>query len=120
MFPLSAPEMPVDAMSGSIRTCSSVSASGNDRQVRARMRDEQILGPGSVDGVAEAPAPERPAALRVRRVQAVEALPARRDGPDDHPLPDPELVVEPFAELVDDADRLVPEDQPRRGPGTRP
>ena len=76
------------------------------------MRDEQVLGPRAVDGVAEAPAPQRAAALRVRRVQAVEALPARRDGADDHSLPDTELVIQSFAELVDDADGLVSEDQP--------
>ena len=61
---------------------------GNRRQVGARIGNEQVLGPRAVDGVAEAPAAERAAALRVRAVQAVEALAARRDRADDHALAD--------------------------------
>ena len=50
-------------------------------------------------------------ALRVRAVQAVEALTARRDGADNHPLPDSVFVIQSFAQRVDHADGLVPEHQ---------
>src|SRR6266508_418011 len=56
------------------------------REVGFRIRHEQVLRPGAVDGVAELPAAHCAAALRVTSVQAVETLPARCDGPDDHPL----------------------------------
>ena len=92
--PLSAPEMPVEAMSGSISTCSSVSASGIDREVGPRVGHQQVLGPRAVDGVAEAPSAERPLHCEWTRVQAVEALSARRDGADDHPLADVVVALE--------------------------
>ena len=84
----------------------------NGRQVRARVGHQQVLRPGAVDRVAESPAAQRAAALRVGAVQTVEALAAWRDRPDDDALPDVILVVEPVAELLDDANRLVSEDQP--------
>src|SRR5262249_27515567 len=60
----------------------------------------------------ELPAAQRPAALRARSIQAVEALPARRDGADDDPLADGVDVFESGPELFDDPHRLVTEDQP--------
>ena len=86
---------------------------GNRREVGARVRHEQVLRPGAVDGVPEAPAAERAAALRVRAVEAVETLPARRDGADDDPLTDAILAVEPGPERINHADGLVAEDEPR-------
>ena len=77
------------------------------------MRHQQVLRPGAVDGVAEAPAAERPATLGVRRVQAIEALAARRDRSDDHPLADRELILEPRTERVDHAHRFVSGDEAR-------
>ena len=59
---------------------------GHQREVRPRIRYEQVLRPGAVDGVAEPPATERAVTLRMRAVQAVEALSARGDRADDHPL----------------------------------
>ena len=88
MLPLSAPQRPVEKMSGHSSTSSSVELVGNRREVGARVGHEQVLGPRAVDGVAEAPAAERAAALRVRAVQAVEALAARRDRADDDALAD--------------------------------
>ena len=85
----------------------------NRREVRARVGHQQVLGPRAVDRVAEPPAAERAAALRVGAVQAVEALAARRNRADDDPLADLVLSFEPGAELLDDADRLVAEDESR-------
>src|SRR5262249_10515050 len=48
---------------------------GNRREVRAGVGHQQILGPRAVDRVAEAPTSDAAAALGVRSVQAVEALP---------------------------------------------
>ena len=84
---------------------------GNRRQVGSCVGHQQVLGPRAVDGVAEAPAAQRAATLRVRAVETVEALPAGRDGADDHALADVILRLEPLAQLVDDANRLVSEDQ---------
>ena len=55
--------------------------------------------------------PSGAAALRMRAVQAIEALPARRDRADDDALADRVLAFQALAELLDDADRLVAEDQ---------
>ena len=57
-------------------------------EVGSGVRHQQVLGPRAVDGVAEAPAADAAAALRVHTVQAVEALAAWRDGADDDALPD--------------------------------
>ena len=86
---------------------------GNPGEVRARVRHEQVLRPRAVDRVAEAPSSERTAALGARVIEAVEALATRRDRPDDHAVSDRVLVVETLAERIDDADRLVAEDQAR-------
>ena len=110
--PLSAPERPVEEMSGQHQHLLVGEPVRNRRQVGARVGHEQVLGPGAVDGVAEAPAAERAMALRVHAVQAVEALAARRDGADDDALADRVVLVEAAPELLDDADRLVAEDQP--------
>ena len=115
--PDSAPLKPVDAMSASSTTCSSVSVVGDLRQVRLRVRDEQVLGLRAVDGVAEPPAADglvaaAVAALREVAGEAGVALAARRDGADEHAVAD--LVAgHAGAELLDDADRLVADD---RGP----
>ena len=77
MLPLSAPGQ---AGREDVRAQQDVfvaSARRNRREVGARVRHEQVLGPGAVDRVAEPPAAQRAAALRVGAVQAVEALPAR-------------------------------------------
>ena len=113
MLPLSAPDRPVEKMSGQSSTSSSVKRVGNRRQVGARVGHQQVFGPRAVDRVAEPPAAERAAALRVRAVQAVEALPAGRDRADDHALADGVVLLEAGAELLDDADRLVSEDRAR-------
>ena len=76
------------------------------------MGNEQVFGPGAVDGVPEPPAAERAAALGVRRIEAIEALAARRDRADDDPLSDLVFVVQALAELVEDADRIVAENGP--------
>src|SRR5262249_22677510 len=87
-------------------------AARDDGEIGFRVRHEQILRPGAVDGVAKLPAAQRAAALRVRSVQAVEALPARGDGPDNHAVADRVQLLEPRAELGDDADGLVAQNQP--------
>src|SRR4029079_13038896 len=86
-------------------------AGRNGGEVGLRIRHEQVLRPRAVDGVAELPTAQCTATLRGRSVQAVETLPARCDGPDDHALSDGVEVLEALAELLDDADWLVPEDQ---------
>ena len=88
-------------------------AVGNGREVRLRVGHEQVFRPRPVDGVAEPPASQRSAALRVAAVQAVEALPAWRDRADHDPLADVVFGADPLAERVDDADRLVAEHQAR-------
>ena len=85
----------------------------NVRQIGARVRDEEEVCPGPIDRVAEPPAAQRSAALRVRAVQAVEALTARRNGADDHALADLILGLEPLTKRLDDPDGLVSEDQSR-------
>ena len=97
---------------------------GDRREVRLGRRDEQVLGLRAVDRVAEAPAAEGLVAVAVAALaevagQAGAALAARRDRADEHALAD--LVAgHAGAELLDDADRLVADDQARLGPGTRP
>ena len=86
---------------------------GNRREIRPRVGHEQILGPGAVDRVAEPPAARRPVALRIRTVEARVALPARRDGADDHALADVVLGLETLAEGVNHPDGLVAEHQSR-------
>ena len=82
-------------------------------EIRPRVRNQQVFCPGTVDGVAEPPAAQRATALRMHAVQAIEALTTGRNRTDNHPLPHGVLVVETLAQLLDDADRLVPEDQAR-------
>jgi hypothetical protein len=87
MWPDSAPEKPVDAMSASRTTCSSVSDVGDLGQVGLRVGNEEILGLRAVDGVAEAPAADRLVAravpaLRRLAAEAGVALTAGRDGAD--------------------------------------
>ena len=86
-------------------------------QVGLGVRDEQVLGLGPVDRVPEPPAADRlvpvavPALGQVARQTGV-ALAARRDRPDQHPVAG--LVAgDAGAELLDDADRLMPDDQAR-------
>ena len=77
------------------------------------MRNEQVLSPRTVDRIAEAPSAQRAAALRASVIQAIEALAAWSDRADDDAVPDCVLVLEAFAERLDDADRFVAEDQTR-------
>ena len=49
----------------------------------------------------------------MRAVEAVEALAARGDRADDDPLANRVVLLEAFAELLDDADRLMTEDESR-------
>ena len=86
---------------------------GNSGEVRACVRNQQVLRPCTVDGIAEAPPAKRPAALRASVIQAIEALTARRDSADDDAVPDGEFILEAFAERLDDANRFVAEDQTR-------
>ena len=94
----SAPLKPVDAMSASRTTCSSLSSSGIVRQVRLRVRHQEVLGLRAVDRVAEAPAADRlvaaaVSALRPLRRQAGPALAARRDRADQDALADGEALT---------------------------
>src|SRR5688572_8880567 len=82
------------------------------REIRARVRHEQVLGPCAIDRIAKAPASQRPAALRVRAVQAIKALAAWRDRADDDTLSDSVMCVQTRTKLLDDADRLVAEHEP--------
>src|SRR5262245_57280716 len=84
-------------------------AGRDDGEVGFRIRNEQILGPGAVDGVAELPAAHWAAALRGRSVQAVEALPARRDGPNDDTIADRVKILETRAKFRDDPNRFMAE-----------
>jgi hypothetical protein len=82
--PDSAPLMPVEAMSASNRTCSSVSSFGDFGHVGLRARHEQVRGLCAVDGVAETPAAEGLAVVAVTALRGVSgqagiALIARRD-----------------------------------------
>ena len=92
-------------------------AVGDVREVGLGRRDEQVLGLRAVDGVAEAPAADGLVAVAVAALaevagQAGSALAARRDRADEHALAD--LVAgHAGAELVDDAHRLVADDQAR-------
>ena len=85
-------------------------------EVRLRRRDEEVLGLGAVDRVAEAPATKGLVAVAVAALaevagQAGAALAAGRDRADEDALAD--LVAgDADAELLDDADRLVADDQP--------
>src|SRR5262249_50118345 len=63
--------------------------------------------------VAKPPAAECALALRMDAVQAIETLAARCDGAGDDPLPDVIEVLEPCAELLNDTDRFVPDDEAR-------
>ena len=58
-LPLSAPEKPVDMMSGHISTCSSVSRGRHRRQIGHRVGHQHELRLAAVDGVAELPAAHR-------------------------------------------------------------
>jgi hypothetical protein len=90
-------------MSGHSITSSSVSPGGDWREVRTSLGNEGILGPRTVDGVAEAPAAGRSAALRVHTVEAIETLATRRDRLHNHALPDRVLVLQARTKLVDHA-----------------
>ena len=115
--PDSAPEKPVEAMSASSTTCSSVRLVRDLGQVGLRVRHEQVLGLRAVDRVAEAPAADRlvagaVAALREAPDEAGAALAAGGDRADQDAIAD--LVAgDARTELVDDADRLVADDEPR-------
>ena len=115
--PDSAPLKPVEAMSARSTTCSSETLVGDGREVRLGGRHQQVLRLRAVDGVAEAPAAERlvaPAVAALAQVarQAGATLAAGRDGPDQHSIAD--LVAsDTRAELLDDADRLVADDEAR-------
>ena len=126
MRPLSAPEKPVDMMSGHISTCSSVSPSGTGREVGHGVGHQHVLGLAAVDGVAEAPAAHRlPAVLgagpvlRMAAAQAGLAVPARRDRAGDDPLA-LAVALHGRAELLDHADRLMADGQALGRPDTRP
>jgi hypothetical protein len=84
---------------------------GDWRKVRTSIGNEEIRGPRAVDGVAETPAADRSAALRVHTVEAMETLAARRDRPHNHALPDRVLVFQARAKLVDHTHRLVTKDE---------
>ena len=60
----------------------------NLRQVRLRVRHQKVLRLRAVDGVSEFPAADRSAALRPVAAQAVIALTARSDRPDQDALAD--------------------------------
>src|ERR1051325_7083407 len=89
----------------------------NLRQIRLRVRNEEVLGLCAVDGVAEAPAAECLAvvaatALRVAAGETRMALAAGRDGADQDAVAD-RVTGHAGAELRDDAGRLVPDDESR-------
>ena len=115
MFADSAPLNPVEAMSASKTTCSSVSVVRNLGEVRLRVWHKQIFGLRAVDGVAESPAADRlntfaVAALRPLRGQTGAALTAGRDRADQNAITD--LVSgQSFAEFFDHADRFVSDHQ---------
>jgi hypothetical protein len=64
--------------------------------------------------MSDAPAAEGAAALRVHAVQTVEALAARRNGAHDDSLAGRIRFLESGTELLDDANGLVAQDEPRR------
>ena len=87
----------------------------NLREIRLRIRDEQIFGLRAVDGVAESPAADRfdtfaVAALRPLRGQTGAALTARRDRADQNAIAN-FVSGHAFAEFFDHADRLVSDHQ---------
>ena len=89
----------------------------DDGHVRLCVRHEQILRLRAVDRVAEPPAAERLTvvavpALGVMAGQTGIALPARRDRAYEHAIANV-VPGDAGAELRDDADRLMPDDQPR-------
>ena len=113
-LPLSAPLRPVEKISGTSTTCSSVSPSGiGARFARASGTSRYSAHAPSMVLPKRQP-PSGPPHCECAAVQAVEALSARRDGADDDALTDVILGLEPLAERVDDADRLVSEDRPSR------
>jgi len=79
--PLSAAEMPVDAMSASSTTCSSLKIVGNFCQVCLGVRNQKIFGLGPVDGIPKFPSSDWPAALRPLASQAVVTLSAGSNRP---------------------------------------
>jgi hypothetical protein len=85
----------------------------NPGEVGARVRHQQVLGPGAVDGVAKPPSAERAATLRARIVETIKTLAAWRNRTNDDPLAHLILVIKPFAERIDDADWFVAKDQTR-------
>jgi hypothetical protein len=60
-----------------------------------------------VDGIAELPASDWAAALRPVAAKAINALAARRDGPDQHTIAHT-IASQTLAEFVNHTDRLVP------------
>ena len=92
-------------------------------EVRLRGWNEQVFGLRAIDGVAEPPAADRLVAAAVAALarlpgEARAALAARRDRADEDALAD--LVAgDAGAELVDDADRLMADDEARLGPDIR-
>ena len=92
-------------------------AIGDRREVGLGGRDEDVFGLATVDGVAEAPAAHGFVAAAVAALaevagQAGAALAARGDRRDEDALTD-FVAGDARAELVDDADRLVADDQAR-------
>ena len=59
MFADSAPLNPVEAMSASRTTCSSLNSSGNFCEIGLRVRHKQVFRLRAVDGIAESPAADR-------------------------------------------------------------
>ncbi len=66
-FPLSAPEIPVEAMSGSMQDLLVAQLVGDHGQICPGIRHQEVLGPGAVDSVAEPPATEWAVTLRNAR-----------------------------------------------------
>ena len=84
---------------------------GNLGEIRAGVRHEQVFRPRAINRVAEAPSAQGAAALGARVVQAIEALTAGSNRPDDDAVADLVLAFQAFAECLDDADRLMAKDQ---------
>ena len=76
--PLSAPEKPVDMMSGHISTCSSVEPVRHRREVGHGVGHQHVLGLAAVDGVAEPPAADRLQAVRACRRRPAMLQPHRQ------------------------------------------
>ena len=113
MLPLSAPDRPVEKMSEHSTTSSSVRSAGIGARLARASGTSRYSAQAPLIVLPKRQPPSAAAALRVDAVQAVEALAARRDRADDDALADRVELVEPWAELVDDADRLVTQDQAR-------